>query len=254
MSKTDQVLVLEPSNELRFRGPFTDVVTADLKLTNPVGKRVCFKVKTTAPRKYCVRPNSGIIEPGATVSVAVMLQPFEYDPQEKNKHKFMVQTMFAPEGKIDSQDALWKDVAPENVMDSKLKCVFELPDSSLPGEHTVVQEKIKEERVKTQNKEPPTPPRVGVNTTPETDSKKMIEEMKRIKEENESLKKEINELRNEGARLRKVAMSQTVSSTPSPVQSTPNKALLDLPVTNMPVYLYVIIALILGFLVGEFLI
>ena len=28
------------------------------------------------------------------------LQPFEYDPQEKNRHKFMVQAMFAPEGDI----------------------------------------------------------------------------------------------------------------------------------------------------------
>ena len=35
-----------------------------------------------------------------------MLQPFDYDPNEKNKHKFMVQTMFAPEGTIDSQENL----------------------------------------------------------------------------------------------------------------------------------------------------
>lgn len=26
----------------------------------------------------------------------VMLQPFDYDPNEKSKHKFMVQTIFAP--------------------------------------------------------------------------------------------------------------------------------------------------------------
>ena len=32
-----------------------------------------------------------------------MLQPFEYDPKEKSKHKFMVQTMFAPEGQIDHE-------------------------------------------------------------------------------------------------------------------------------------------------------
>ena len=32
--------------------------------------------------------------------IAVSLQPFEYDPQEKNRHKFMVQSMFAPEGEI----------------------------------------------------------------------------------------------------------------------------------------------------------
>uniref|UniRef100_A0A4W5JS73 Vesicle-associated membrane protein-associated protein A n=1 Tax=Hucho hucho TaxID=62062 RepID=A0A4W5JS73_9TELE len=59
-------------------------------------RRVCFKVKTTAPRRYCVRPNSGIIDAGATVTVSVMLQPFDYDPNEKSKHKFMVQSIFVP--------------------------------------------------------------------------------------------------------------------------------------------------------------
>lgn len=29
-------------------------------------------------------------------SFSVMLQPFDYDPNEKSKHKFMVQSMFAP--------------------------------------------------------------------------------------------------------------------------------------------------------------
>ena len=51
-------------------GPFTDVVTATLKLTNPTDRNVCFKVKTTAPRRYCVRPNSGIIDAGTSVNVS----------------------------------------------------------------------------------------------------------------------------------------------------------------------------------------
>lgn len=55
---------------LRPSGPFTDVVTTSLKLRNPSDKKVCFKVKTTAPRRYCVRPNSGVIDPGATVVIS----------------------------------------------------------------------------------------------------------------------------------------------------------------------------------------
>lgn len=35
--------------------------------------------------------------------VAVMLQPFEYDPNEKSKHKFMVQTIFAPASAADTE-------------------------------------------------------------------------------------------------------------------------------------------------------
>ena len=51
-------------------GNFTEVVTANLKLTNPSERKVCFKVKTTAPKRYCVRPNSGFVEAGGVVEVA----------------------------------------------------------------------------------------------------------------------------------------------------------------------------------------
>ncbi|XP_058617603.1 VAMP (vesicle-associated membrane protein)-associated protein A, like isoform X1 [Onychostoma macrolepis] len=129
MSKLEQILVLDPPTDLRFKGPFTDVVTANLKLKNPSDRKVCFKVKTTAPRRYCVRPNSGIIDPGATLIISVMLQPFDYDPNEKSKHKFMVQTIFAPPGATDTE-AMWKDVKPDDLMDSKLRCVFELPSEN----------------------------------------------------------------------------------------------------------------------------
>jgi hypothetical protein len=55
-----------------------------------------------------------------------MLQPFDYDPNEKSKHKFMVQSMFAPTDTSD-MEAVWKEAKPEDLMDSKLRCVFELP-------------------------------------------------------------------------------------------------------------------------------
>lgn len=48
---------------LWFLGPFTEVVTTKLTLRNPSNERVGFKVKTTAPKQYCVRPNSGVIQP-----------------------------------------------------------------------------------------------------------------------------------------------------------------------------------------------
>lgn len=43
-----------------FAGPFTDVVQAQMVLKNPTDRYVVFKVKTTAPKQYCVRPNSGM--------------------------------------------------------------------------------------------------------------------------------------------------------------------------------------------------
>lgn len=38
-----------------------------------------------------------------------MLQPFDYDPNEKSKHKFMVQTIFAPPN-VSDMDALVSDL------------------------------------------------------------------------------------------------------------------------------------------------
>lgn len=131
MSKNAQVLVIEPANELVFKGPFTDVVTCHLSLRNPTDRRLCFKVKTTAPKQYCVRPNSGFINPGETSSVAVMLQPFDSSTNassdaERAKHKFMVQSVYAPPGDV-SLDTIWKTVAQSELMDSKLRVVFEPP-------------------------------------------------------------------------------------------------------------------------------
>lgn len=36
-------------------------------------------------------------------SISVMLQPFDYDPNEKSKHKFMVQSMLAPPDMTDME-------------------------------------------------------------------------------------------------------------------------------------------------------
>lgn len=129
MARLEQVIQLDPPFELKFRGPFDDIVASKLGLNNPTDKRVCFKVKTTAPRRYCVRPNSGVLEPHSKVTVMLMLQPFEFDPHEKNKHKFMVQTMYMPDGEV-NVETLFREAEASQVMDSKLRCVFEMPPDS----------------------------------------------------------------------------------------------------------------------------
>lgn len=40
----------------------------------------------------------------------VMLQPFDYDPNEKSKHKFMVQTIFAPPSTSDMEAVVSKHI------------------------------------------------------------------------------------------------------------------------------------------------
>lgn len=69
-----------------------------MKLTNTADKKACFKVKTTAPKRYCVKPTTGTIDPKGAVTILVTLQPFDpNDPNEKGKHKFQVLSVIAPE-------------------------------------------------------------------------------------------------------------------------------------------------------------
>ena len=65
-----QAMTIEPRSEIAFRGPYTDVVESVLRLSNPSqAKQMAFKVKTTAPKQYCVRPNSGFVNAGETREV-----------------------------------------------------------------------------------------------------------------------------------------------------------------------------------------
>ncbi len=62
-------LQLDPSSELRFKGPFDDYVTVSLSIRNPTFKKIAFKIKTTAPKRYCVKPNSGVLDSQQTMKV-----------------------------------------------------------------------------------------------------------------------------------------------------------------------------------------
>lgn len=272
--KSEQVLKLEPSTELRFRGSFTAVVTANLKLTNPTEKKVCFKVKTTAPKRYCVRPNSGFVEPNGVVEVAVMLQPFEYDPKEKSKHKFMVQTMFAPEGEVD-HETLWKDADQSTFMDSKLKCVFDYVEesegnveSTTGGNENEITSKdqvpagkiIKTETVAFESAVSSSThhrngsyPDQGVEAATSTRPLQGSDEKRGLSDELEKLKNENNVLMEETVRLRKnvAQLSDPTAKASSPSVSTISAQ--DNGVNLPPMVLaYILLALIFGIVVGKF--
>ncbi|KAM4570756.1 vesicle-associated membrane protein-associated protein B-like isoform 2-T2 [Fundulus diaphanus] len=200
MARPEQVLLLEPQQELKFRGPFTDVVTATLKLTNPTDRNVCFKVKTTAPRRYCVRPNSGIIDAGTSINVSVMLQPFEYDPNEKSKHKFMVQSILAPRDMTD-MEGVWKEAKSDELMDSKLRCAFEMPlENDKATEHSAL-------------------PKSASASLDDGEVKKIMEECRQLQMEVQRLREENKQIREDDG-LRKRKPTQTAASHSSTMAST----------------------------------
>uniref|UniRef100_A0A4W5K3T0 Vesicle-associated membrane protein-associated protein A n=1 Tax=Hucho hucho TaxID=62062 RepID=A0A4W5K3T0_9TELE len=242
MSKLDQIVVIEPPCDLKFKGPFTDVVTTNLKLKNPSDRKVCFKVKTTAPRRYCVRPNSGMIESGATVTVSVMLQPFDYDPNEKSKHKFMVQTIFAPSTATD-MDAVWKDATPDDFMDSKLRCVFELPTDNDKMDDVEANKAAPILNSKADGTSAPKPISASMD---DSEVKKLMDECKRLQYDVGKLSDENRQLKDEGLRMRKVHRSDNIVSSSGAMMSKQHSS------SSLPSLLVVIAAIFIGFFLGKF--
>jgi len=242
--KREQILVIEPPMELSFKGPFTQPVTSSMKLKNPSDKSVCFKIKTTAPRRYCVKPNSGAIEPQGEMAVAVSLQPFDYDPTDKNKHKFMVQSMFAPDGEY-NQDQLWKEADSNDLMDSKLRCVFVLP----PGAEQTNGPEVKVEpaapeaksEAKTESIRSGDGDQMGAAVT---EIKKLNENLSQLRQENLLLKEETMRLKRIAAASEKPDSSSYSSTTITSVG--PGEGLSTL-------YIYAALAImIIGIIFGKF--
>ncbi|KAG0342907.1 phosphatidylinositol-binding protein scs2 [Podila humilis] len=132
---------LEPSNQLAFRRPLTDAIKETLIIRNPTQLPIAFKVKTTAPKQYCVRPNSGRIESGQELEVQVQMQAMKEDPPAdfKCKDKFLVQSVaITAERAALSLTDLWPTVereAKDQIREKKIRCVFlpPLEDASPPS-------------------------------------------------------------------------------------------------------------------------
>ncbi|KAI7853052.1 PapD-like protein [Circinella umbellata] len=121
---------IEPEQFLTFQRPLTRTVEETLTIRNPYSGPIAFKVKTTAPKQYCVRPNSGIVDPESTREVLVMLQPFKVEPEQdyRCKDKFLVQTVLIPTDKqLLPVNELWSQMetgSPASIKQHKLRCAF----------------------------------------------------------------------------------------------------------------------------------
>ncbi|WWC85582.1 uncharacterized protein L201_000446 [Kwoniella dendrophila CBS 6074] len=121
---------LSPANQLGFPRPLTSLVKRSLFIHNPNPHPVAFKVKTTAPKQYCVRPNSGRVESGESVEVQVLLQPLQQEPppHAKCKDKFLVQSAYiTPDEEMHTLGEMWSQVEKTNksaIQEQKIKVVY----------------------------------------------------------------------------------------------------------------------------------
>ncbi|XP_019235668.1 PREDICTED: vesicle-associated protein 1-3 [Nicotiana attenuata] len=109
--------------ELKFPFELRKQSACSLQLSNKTDQYIAFKVKTTNPKKYCVRPNAGVVLPGSSCNVTVTMQAQkEAPPDMQCKDKFLIQSVIAPSGTSN------KDVTTEmfNKEDGKVIDEFKL--------------------------------------------------------------------------------------------------------------------------------
>ncbi|XP_050373587.1 vesicle-associated protein 2-2-like [Argentina anserina] len=129
---TTELLDVQP-NELQFTFEVMKQSTCTLQLGNRSDQYVAFKVKTTSPKKYCVRPNAGIIKPKATCDFTVTMQAQKVAPPELQcKDKFLIQCTVIPFG-ISEEDVTSDMFAKDSgkyVEEKKLRVVLTSPPPS----------------------------------------------------------------------------------------------------------------------------
>ncbi|XP_076953134.1 vesicle-associated protein 1-1-like [Bidens hawaiensis] len=129
---TGELVTVDPL-DLKFLLELNKQISSSLKLTNNTNNHVGYKVKTTNPKKYCVRPNTGVVLPRSTCEITVTMQAQkEAPPDMQCRDKFLLQSVIAKPG------ATTKDITPEmftkdsgNVVEEcKLKVVYVSPTPS----------------------------------------------------------------------------------------------------------------------------
>ncbi|KAK8640081.1 hypothetical protein V6N13_138443 [Hibiscus sabdariffa] len=92
----NQLISVQP-NGLKFVFELEKPSFCDLKVVNNTEQHVAFKVKTTSPKKYFVRPNTGVVQPWDSSVIRVTLQAQrEYPPDMQCKDKFLLQSTVVP--------------------------------------------------------------------------------------------------------------------------------------------------------------
>lgn len=126
-----QLISVHPE-ELTFEVELEKPAYCNLKVINNSEHHVAFKVKTTSPKKYFVRPNTSVIQPWDSCTITVTLQAQkEFPPDLQCKDKFLIQSTKVPPS-IDFDeippDTFIKDEQ-KVIEELKLRVVFVTPQS-----------------------------------------------------------------------------------------------------------------------------
>ncbi|XP_066313222.1 vesicle-associated protein 2-2-like [Miscanthus floridulus] len=204
-----QDLVEIHPRELQFTFEVKKQSSCVVHLINKSNEYVAFKVKTTSPKRYCVRPNTGVILPRKTCEFTVTMQALRTAPPDMQlKDKFLVQTTVVPYGTSDEElvPAFFSKETGRYIEESKLRVVLVSACQSLEEQPT--------------NGIHDTEPAVGIP---------VLKEMPNIENEVPDVAKEVPAPLAQAPAI--------VTGIPSPVEETPGLREIPVPLNEAPAVL-----------------
>ncbi|GAB4835893.1 hypothetical protein Ancab_000812 [Ancistrocladus abbreviatus] len=129
---SSHLLEIQP-RELKFIFELQKQNNCTVRLINKTDQHVAYKVKTTSPKKYCVKPNIGVIQPKEACDFVVIMQAQQAAPPDMIcKDKFLIQSTIVPAGTMEgdvTSDMFAKEDG-KHVEERKLKVIFVSPPQS----------------------------------------------------------------------------------------------------------------------------
>ncbi|CAL8322251.1 unnamed protein product [Merluccius merluccius] len=112
------LLHVSPAEELSFGSKETEKKCLII-LSNVTKSQVAFKVRTTAPEKYRVKPSSSSCDPGASIDIVVSLHGgYAASLQDR----FLVMAAEMDSNGTQELAQFWKEVSKGSIMEHRLRC------------------------------------------------------------------------------------------------------------------------------------
>lgn len=118
----DNELFMDPNDFIVFRYIENTAVTSTINLQNKSDANLAFKIQTTSPDSYYVRPSIGVIGPDETKIIHIVLHPLKEFPKEM-KHKFLVRysrTLLSSDTSHADVGKFWDSLSPNSGKSAKL--------------------------------------------------------------------------------------------------------------------------------------
>jgi len=233
----------DPSTEIVFMGDFLHPLSNVFTVRNKSQADILFKIKTTSPHRYEVRPHHGQVAPQSEVSVTMTLLPFNYKPEQKYSDKFLLQVCALNDLNRDySKRDIWSNVPKEELYSKKLKSKFVYKSDSSSEE--------------TERSAPTTP----LVQTPVLGSPRTPHELSTKRRKLNELESELRKLRDDHMVLRaeKQAMELKVQNMSQDATNNgfksefPTSSKVQTPPTLAHQAVPIVFALVIGVILGKF--